>query len=52
MARELRVLVPNQVYERILKICKEIGATPQDLLMRAIVKVLEEFEMVGREGRR
>jgi len=44
--KEIKIVVPDQIYDRIIKICKEIGATPQDLLMRSIVKVLEEFEEV------
>ena len=44
--KEIRLVIPDQVYDKILKVCEELGITPQDLLMRAIVKVLEEFDEV------
>lgn len=44
--KEIRILVPDNIYKRIRRICEDIGITPQDLLTRALVKVLEEFEKV------
>lgn len=48
MARKVVVVVPDTVAERIRRVCEEYNVTPQDLLLRAIVKVLEEFEVGGR----
>jgi len=52
MAREFRIIVPDRVARRINEICRELKITPQDLILRAIVKVLEEFEDVGKGERR
>jgi len=48
MARKLELLIPDQIHSRIMQICKVMGITPQDLLMRAIVKTIEEFEKLGK----
>jgi len=48
MAREIRLTIPDQIYARIVQICKEANISPQDIIMRAIVKVIEEFEKIGK----
>jgi len=47
MAREIRIIIPDQIYERIIKICRELHISTQDILIRAIVKTLEDFEKAG-----
>jgi len=46
MVRKIEVYIPDPVYERIRKITKKYGITLQDLLIRTLVKVIEEFEKV------
>jgi len=48
MAREIRIIIPDKIYERIMKICRELHISTQDILMRAIVKTLEDFEKTER----
>ncbi len=52
MSREIKLVLPEPIYKRIMDICRELRVTPQDILLRAIVKTLDEFEEVGRGGRR
>lgn len=44
MVKELKLYVPDEVYKRIEKIENELGISKQDLILRALVKVIEEFE--------
>ena len=44
MVKEIRIYVPDEVYRRLKKIEFENKITIQDLLLRAIIKVIEEFE--------
>jgi len=44
MVVKIEVYLPDKVYERLKKIEKEQGVKMQDILIRAIVKVIEEFE--------
>ena len=48
MVKEIRVYVPDEVWWKLHNIEKEMNVTMQDLLLRAIVKVLEEFEKEGK----
>lgn len=52
MVRELRIFVPDQVHRRLEEVCRELNISVQDVLLRAIVKTLEDFERAGRGGRR
>lgn len=52
MVKELKVVVPDQIYKRIIAICKELNISTQDILLRSLVKTIEDFEKVGRGGRR
>ena len=40
----LELVVPDTIVKRLEKIAKEKGFRVEDLIMRAIVKVIEEFE--------
>jgi len=46
--KEIRIIVPDSVYQRLMKIAKEAKVSIQDIMLRAIVKTLEEFENIGR----
>lgn len=37
-------MVPSPVWEKLEKIEKEQGIKKEDILMRAVVKVIEEFK--------
>ena len=52
VVKEIRLVVPDRVYERLTKIARETKVSVQDLMLRAIVKTLEEFENIGKGGRR
>jgi len=42
--RKLEIVVPSRVWDRLVKVEEETGISKEDLLMRALVKVIEEFE--------
>ncbi|MEM2446216.1 MAG: hypothetical protein QW734_06125 [Candidatus Bathyarchaeia archaeon] len=42
--KRLEVVVPARVWERLEELEKRKGIRKEDILMRAVVKVLEEFE--------
>jgi len=42
-ARKLEIVVPARIWDRLTKVEEETGITKEDLLMRALVKVIEEF---------
>jgi len=42
--RKLEIVIPAQIWDRLDKVEKKTGITKEDLLMRALVKVIEEFE--------
>lgn len=44
MVKLLKVYVSEDVYNRLKKIEKEYKVTIQDLMIRALIKVIEEFE--------
>jgi len=44
---EVRIRMPRLIFEKLERIAKEQSTTVEDLLSRAIVKVLEEFESSG-----
>jgi len=43
-ARKLEVIIPNKIWEKLDKVEKKQGIKKEDLLMRALIKVIEEFE--------
>lgn len=43
-ARKLEVIIPSKIWEKMDKIEKKQGIRKEDLLMRALIKVIEEFE--------
>ncbi|MEM2612288.1 MAG: hypothetical protein QW332_06100 [Thermoproteota archaeon] len=45
--KSLTVTIPSTIWERLDKIEKEQGIKKEDILMRAVVKVIEEFEKKG-----
>lgn len=42
-SRELRVVVPVRIFELLEKAEQKAGVKKEDLIMRALIKVLEEF---------
>jgi len=42
-ARKLEIVVPGRIWELLEKCEQKAGLRKEDLVMRAIVKVLEEF---------
>lgn len=42
--RKLEIIVPSRIWEKLDEIEKKKGITKEDILMRAVVKVIEEFE--------
>jgi len=42
--RRLEIVIPNQIWDKLEKVERKTGITKEDLLMRALVKVIEEFE--------
>jgi len=41
--REIRILIPATVWDKLEMIERKIGMTKEDLIMRAIVKIIEEI---------
>ena len=42
--RRLEIVIPSQIWDKLEKVERKTGITKEDLLMRALVKVIEEFE--------
>jgi len=42
--RKLEIIVPDQIWVRLQNCERKSGIPKEDLLMRALVKVIEEFE--------
>jgi len=42
--RDIRIIIPVTVWEKLDKIERKTGVTKEDLIMRAIVRIIEEFE--------
>jgi hypothetical protein len=42
-ARKLEIVVPAKIWEMLEKVEQKAGVTKEDILMRAVVKVIEEF---------
>jgi hypothetical protein len=42
-ARKLEIVVPSRLWERLERCEQRAGVRKEDLLMRALIKVLEEF---------
>jgi hypothetical protein len=47
-AKRISIVVPATIWDRLEKASKEQDMTVEDLLMRAVIKVIEEFEKGGR----
>jgi len=45
-ARKLEIVVPHRIWERLERCEQKTGIKKEDLLMRSLIKVLEEFEVV------
>jgi len=43
-ARKLEIVVPSRIWERLEKAERKTGVKKEDILMRAVIKVIEEFE--------
>jgi len=43
-ARRLEIVVPSRIWDRLSEVEAETGISKEDLLMRALVKVIEEFK--------
>jgi len=43
-ARRLEIVVPSRIWERLNRVEAKTGIKKEDLVMRAMIKVLEEFE--------
>jgi len=52
VVREIRILVPDEIYNKLRKIGEELRVSMQDLMLRAIVKALEDFEKIEKRARR
>lgn len=46
--RRLEIIIPARIWEKLEKIEKIRGIRKEDIIMRAVVKVIEEF--LGGEG--
>jgi len=46
-ARKLEIVVPSRIWERLQRIEDKTGIRKEDILMRAVVRVIEEFEETG-----
>jgi len=42
-SRKLEIIIPAKLWDRLERIEKKAGVRKEDLLMRALVKVIEEF---------
>jgi len=40
---EIRILVPRKLYDKLEEIEKRLGVTKEDIVLRAIMKVIEEM---------
>lgn len=52
VARRISIVVSDVLYQRLREFSEKTGISIQDIMVRAIVKALEDFEKVGRGGRR
>jgi len=43
-AKKLEIIIPGRIWQRLDKCEKKTGIKKEDLLMRALIKVIEEFE--------
>jgi len=41
--REIKILIPAPIWDKLEVIERKIGMTKEDLIMRAIVKIIEEL---------
>jgi hypothetical protein len=43
-AHKLEVIIPSRIWEQLEKIEQKAGIRKEDVLMRAVIKVIEEFQ--------
>jgi len=43
-ARKLEIIIPSRIWDRLENVERKTGITKEDILMRAVIKVIEEFE--------
>ena len=41
--KEIRIIVPKKIYDKIVKVAELNGITVNDIVLQAIVKVLDEL---------
>lgn len=41
--KELRILIPEKLYEKLDKIEKEIGIRKEDIFLRTLIKIVETY---------
>jgi len=44
VVREIKIFVPDPIFERLEAIERRYRITKQDIILRTLVKVIEEFE--------
>jgi len=44
MVNRLELVIPPRIWERLVRIERKAGIRKEDLVMRALVRVIEEFE--------
>jgi len=49
LAEKIEIVVPKKIYEEIVKRAEELGMRLEDVVLRAIVKLLDE-EYLGERG--
>jgi len=40
----LEIVVPARIWERLIRVEEKTGISKEDIIMRSIVRVIEEFE--------
>jgi len=51
LAKTIKIVVSEQLYSRIVEISKTMNISVQDILIRAIVRALEDFEKIKKGGK-
>jgi len=49
-AKRIELIVPSPFYDRLVTIAKKRGIRIEDLVLRALVKTIEEFEKEIEKG--
>jgi len=48
-AKRIELIVPSPFYDRLVAVAKRKGIRLEDLVLRALVKIVEEFEKEGEK---